>query len=102
MIIARGYKRNKLLPFFQKAHQLALQNDTHLPPEPEPDPSDTDEQTLYLHLKYTPGDPPSQDLQKAWRYHLSRPHASKPLHELANNDGYKCSITKLLLYTIAK
>ena len=92
-LLARGYKRDKLLPLFTKAITRAR---TYSGPELD-NTSDSHSSRVFLHLQYHPNDPPSPVLQRAWRSAISHPRFGHPFENLQNHRGKPFGINRLIV-----
>ena len=55
-------------------------------------------QTLILHLRYTPNDPPTSTIQQLFRdIVLNPPNNSIPVAQICNNNGAECNINRLTI-----
>ena len=101
-LIARGYKKDTLLPIFNKVIQLnstrknvlseQLQHQCTDPVEPDPVEPDI---RLFFHLRYNPYDPKSSRIQELWRKHLAQPSHGRQLKDLSNKEGFRIGINRL-------
>ena len=82
-LVIRGYKRPILEPLFVKglAHQQAKQSTAFMAP---PQARAIDINTVFLHLKFNPGDTKSKDLQQHWRDTVAAPKGRTKLQYLRN------------------
>ena len=89
---ARGYKSNQIKPLFLKAIARAKlysgPNDT----------TNNDHTTVIFHLPYHPNDPPSQQIQQAWRQTVASPKYHMPLPDMRNpKSKEKCNIQRMII-----
>lgn len=73
-LLARGYQADTLQPLFQSAIQRAR---TYTGPQPKQ--TQDNMKFMLLHLQYHPKNPPSKELQQAWKDCISNPPYSQPL-----------------------
>jgi hypothetical protein len=52
---------------------------------------------IYFHLQYHPEDPPSRDIQKIWKEHVSHPADDAPLHYCYNLEKQGVGFSKLVV-----
>lgn len=78
-LLVRGYQRKDITPLFKAAIQRAKAY-TGPKPKAAKDPMGF----MLLHLQYHPKNPPSRELQQAWRDHISNPDPpyGKPLSKV--------------------
>ena len=89
---ARGYKSNQIKPLFLKAIARAKlysgPNDT----------TNNDHTTVIFHLPYHPNDPPSHQIQQAWRQTVASPKYHMPLPDMRNpKSKEKCNIQRMII-----
>jgi hypothetical protein len=85
-LILRGYDKRNIYPLFQ---EYALKEpDIVLPDTGDP---------LFLHLKYHPKDPSSQQIQRNFRNILLEPHFGNRLPNLFNRQQTKCDLKRLII-----
>jgi hypothetical protein len=96
----RGHEDDSLQPLFRRAEENAA---TYM------NRSDEDKERLcklkkiasnkqiYFHLQYHPEDPPSRDIQKIWKEHVSHPADDAPLHHCYNLDKQRVGFSKLVV-----
>jgi len=73
-LLARGYQADTLKPLFQSAIQRARSYTG-----PQPKQTQDNMKFMLLHLEYHPKNPPSKELQQAWRDCIASPPYSQPL-----------------------
>ena len=76
-LLARGYQADAIKSLFQAAIQWARSYNG-----PQPKRSKDAMGFVLLHLQYHPQDPPSRELQQAWRDCIASPPYSQPLNEI--------------------
>ena len=96
-MVVRGYKRPALEPLFVKGIKLQLarretKSSTHQQLRT------VDDNMVFLHLKYNPGDPKSHVLQKYWQDTVAAPKGRTKLQYLKN---YKSNHMALRRMTVA-
>lgn len=81
---ARGHKQESIVPIFHSA-LARLQNKRIT----APDTTDTtaSDKKLFFHLQYHPRNPPSADIQQAWRDCIAEPPGETPLHAITTRSG---------------
>ena len=89
---ARGYKSNQIKPLFLKAIARAKlysgPNDT----------TNNDHTTVIFHLPYHPNDPPSHQIQQAWRQTVTSPKYHMPLPDMRNpKSKEKCNMQRMII-----
>ena len=89
---ARCYKSNQIKPLFLKAIARAKlysgPNDT----------TNNDHTTVIFHLPYHPNDPPSHQIQQAWRQTVASPKYHMPLPDMRNpKSKEKCNIQRMII-----
>ena len=99
-LVARGYSLTHLIPIFLSAEQKALkyrrdrQTQQTNPTQHQQPPT---RDSAFLHLQYHPANPPSIDIQNAWRSHLLTPPSQLPFYKLCNRDGHEIDIKRLII-----
>lgn len=73
-LLARGYQADAIRPLFQSAIQRAR---SYTGPQPKQNKDAMG--FMLLHLQYHPKDPPSRELQQAWKDCIANPPYSQPL-----------------------
>jgi hypothetical protein len=76
-LLARGYQADAIKPLFHSAIQRAR---TYTGPQPKQNKDTMG--FMLLHLQYHPKDPPSRELQQAWKDCISNPPYSQPLSKV--------------------
>jgi len=90
-LCARGYKPDKLRPLFYDAFAKASRV------RPQLEDSIYDEERVFLHLSYHPGDPSSRVLQQVFRKTLLSPEKEPPLPTLRNFHGAHVGINRMVI-----
>jgi hypothetical protein len=96
-LAVRGYKRSALEPLFVKGLQLQIARQT-AQSTTKPQIRSIDDNTVFLHIKYNPGDPKSHVLQQHWRDTVAAPKGRTKLQYLRN---YKSDSMALRRMTVA-
>jgi hypothetical protein len=89
-LLARGYKPDILRPLFRKAAANAVA------PRTENDPAH-DNNRIFFHLQYHPNDPPSSEIQKAWKECLATPTSGRPLSQLRNHQDEPIGLDRMIV-----
>ena len=64
----------------------------------ETEPSATPRDTVFLHLPYHPGDPPSSEIQRAFQSCLFQPGPNEtPLNQIKNKTGGTLTISRMIV-----
>jgi hypothetical protein len=93
-LIVRGYKRPTIEPLFAKGlakHKAKNANTI----EAESQARAIDINTVFLHLKFNPGDPKSKALQKHWRDTVAAPRGRTKLQYLRNPNGDSMDLRRM-------
>ena len=89
---ARGYKASNILPTFRRAIERA---------KAYTGPTTTTEDStnpVILHLRYHPNDPPSYQIQKAWKETTAEPTYRMPIWNVRNpKTKKKCGIKRMII-----
>lgn len=93
-LLARGYKANNLRPLFHRAIERAK---TYTGPSSNTN-NTPDGHSVILHLPFHPNDPPSHQIQCAWRHHIAEPEYKMPLWNMRNpTTKSKCNIRRMII-----
>ena len=99
-LIARGYKREQLLPLFEKAVDNAESYKKRSDEEKilrKKAAQKASKNRLYLHVPYHPDNPPSSKLQQLFRECISHPDGAPPLCELDNLEHNKIQVDGMMI-----
>lgn len=90
-LLARGWKRNQLLPLFHRAIQRCQTRFRDIPTPTTPaQPQDTASRPTIAHFPYNPADPDSSAIQRAWRSTIldpDRPSLGPPIRQIKKRYG---------------
>mmetsp|Transcript_4359 Transcript_4359/g.9463 ORF Transcript_4359/g.9463 Transcript_4359/m.9463 type:complete len:207 (-) Transcript_4359:274-894(-) len=94
-LLVRGHSSTSLLPLFQRAAVLHREWLTrHVADRGS---STNLRETMFFHLQYHPGDPPSRDLQIIFRDRISAPPYGRPLALVRNKSGFPIRINRMIV-----
>ena len=99
-LLRRGYVESFLTPIFNNGIQKAKLDTTNNSIDNTIDTDDNNnmESAVFLHLKYNPADPPSQDIQKIFKETmLNENQDCKSLPNILNSTGVQMGIDKLVV-----
>ena len=88
---ARGYTSDTLLPLFHRAHQLAINPPTKLPPSSD----DTDKSRIFFHLEYHPDSISSQEIQEVWLQTIMQPSNAPHLSLVTSCHAFEVEIRQM-------
>ena len=89
---ARGYKSDQIKPLFNKAIARAQRYSGPT------NRATNDNNTVILHLPFHPNDPPSHQIQQAWRDTIASPRYHMPLPQMRNPKSRgKCNIDRMII-----
>ena len=99
-LLARGYHARQILPLLEKAIDNACAHLSRTDEERRFIAQTTEEasqQRLFFHLPFHPQLPPSAEIQRLWRQHISTPPGEPALHHLKNAEGYPIPVKQLIV-----
>ena len=89
---ARGYKSDHIKPLFNKAIACAKRYSGPT------NRATNDNNTVILHLPFHPNDPPSHQIQQAWRDTIASPRYHMPLPQMRYPKSRgKCNIDRMII-----
>ena len=90
---ARGYYNNVILPLFERAYLIHLEN------RPYKFKTVNEEEALktriFLHLEYHPNNPKAYELQQLWQDCIIQPPADSHLSDVSNLHGNQVELNKM-------
>lgn len=92
-LIARGYKAENLRTIFYSAMCRAKD---YTGPQATRDTSKM-KSSVILHLPFHPNDPPSYEVQKAWKMFVNEPQYKMPLKNMRNKNKVPCGIERMII-----
>eukprot|EP00956_Cyclotella_meneghiniana_P014720 scaffold22143_cov41-Cyclotella_meneghiniana.AAC.11 len=98
--MARGHKKDDLLPIFERAEINATKYLRRTEAETKQMAKDKWKQSrkqVFFHLQYHPEDPQTREIQKLWRDLVSDPPGETPLCNLTNGSQDRVGISKLVV-----
>ncbi len=97
-LLARGYHAHQILPLFKKGINNACAHLSRTDEEKRFIAQAKEEalqQGLFFHLPFHPQLPPSAEIQRLWRQHISTPLGELALHQLKKVGGYPIPVKQL-------
>ena len=88
-LLLRGYREDKILSLFSTAITRAEAYTGPVPVDPAA------ENPIFLHLQYHPRNPPSGDLQAAWKNCVLEPPNDEKLEKLKNQTGHPIALQRM-------
>ena len=91
-LLQRGYNRDSLLPIFKRAlrHSLTYKGSDRQQPSPTRD-------MVLFRLPYHPQDPPSYNIQQAWRETIANPPYKRSIANTTNTEGVRLGINRMIV-----
>jgi hypothetical protein len=99
-LLAGGYHARQVLPLLELAidnvcaHLSRTDEEWHFIAQTKEEPS---QQRLFFHLPFHPQLPPSAEIQRLWRQHISAPPSEPALHQLKNAEEYPIPVKQLIV-----
>ena len=90
---ARGYPDSTLLPLFQRAHLISLENRPYK--FQETDEEEELKTRIFFHTEYHPNHPKSFELQQLFQDFIIHPKAARHISDVTSNHGHPVEINKM-------